>query len=88
MIVSSNPVAITYTSDIAPVLSKEFLDIQATIECRFTLKSVRDMIITYIERNVINLTLIQNVFSGCLNRVCFCEKIKLMKLELTTRGNY
>ena len=27
--------------------SKDFLDIQATIECRFTLKLVRDMIITY-----------------------------------------
>ena len=27
--------------------SKEFLDIQATIECGFTLKRVRDMIITY-----------------------------------------
>ena len=26
---------------------KEFLDIQATIECGFTLKRVRDMIITY-----------------------------------------
>ena len=32
---------------IATVLSKEFLDIQATIECRFTLKRVRDMTITY-----------------------------------------
>ena len=29
------------------VLSKEFPDIQATIECRFTLKRVRDMIVTY-----------------------------------------
>ena len=27
--------------------SKEFLDIQATIECRLTLKYVQDMIITY-----------------------------------------
>ena len=35
------------TSDIAPVFSKEFLDIQATIEGKFTLKHVRDMIITY-----------------------------------------
>ena len=26
---------------------KEFLDIQATTECRFTLKRIRDMIITY-----------------------------------------
>ena len=31
----------------APVLSKEFVDIQATIECGFTLKCVCDMIRTY-----------------------------------------
>ena len=31
----------------APALSKEFLDIQATVECGFTLKFVRDMIKTY-----------------------------------------
>ena len=30
-----------------PVLSKEFLDTQATIECRFTLKLVPDMKRTY-----------------------------------------
>ena len=35
------------TSDIVPVSSNEFLDIQATIECGFTLKRVRDMIRTY-----------------------------------------
>ena len=34
---SSNHVAVTWTSDIAPVLCKEFLEIQATIECRFPL---------------------------------------------------
>ena len=34
-------------SDFVPVLSKEFLDIQATIECELTLKCVREMIITY-----------------------------------------
>ena len=32
--------------NIAPVSSKEFLDIQRTTEFRFTLKRVRDMIIT------------------------------------------
>ena len=37
------------TSDIALVSSKEILDIHATIECRFTLKRVRDMIRTYIQ---------------------------------------
>ena len=30
-----------------PVSSKEFLEIQATIECRFTLKPIYDMTITY-----------------------------------------
>ena len=35
------------TSDFACVLSKEFLDIQATIGCGFTLERVRDMIRTY-----------------------------------------
>ena len=37
----------TSPSDFAPASSKEFLDIQATIECGFTLKRVRDMIKTY-----------------------------------------
>ena len=31
----------------APASSKEFLDIQATIECGFTLKRLRDMTRTY-----------------------------------------
>ena len=39
----SNLVTVTQTSDIASVLSKEFLDIQATRECRFTLKLVSNM---------------------------------------------
>ena len=43
----SNPIADTYLiSDIVSVSSKEFLDIQATIECRFFLKGVQDMIKT------------------------------------------
>ena len=44
---NSSPVAVTQTSDIAPVLSKESLDIQATTECGFTLKHVRDVVRTY-----------------------------------------
>ena len=35
------------TSDIAPVLSKEFPHIQAIVKCRFTLKWARDIIRTY-----------------------------------------
>ena len=37
----------SYTSDFAPTSSKEFLDIQATMECEFTLKRIRDMTRTY-----------------------------------------
>ena len=37
-------VALTINLDIAPVSNKEFLDIQATIECGFTQKGIRDMI--------------------------------------------
>ena len=47
MVVGLSPVAVTYTSDIVPVSSKEFLEIQANIKCRFTLKRVRDRIRTY-----------------------------------------
>ena len=43
----SSPVAVTSPLDFAPASSKEFFDIQATIECRFTLKRVRDMARTY-----------------------------------------
>ena len=39
--------AVTSPSDFAPGSSKEFLDIQAAIECGFTLKRVRDMTRTY-----------------------------------------
>ena len=46
VVVGSNPVFVTYTSNMPPVLSKEFLDIQAAEECRFTLKRVRDILVT------------------------------------------
>ena len=39
-----SPVAVTQTSDIAFLWSKEFLDIQANIKCGFTLKRVHDMV--------------------------------------------
>ena len=47
VVVGLIPVAVTWTSDFAPGSSKEFLDIQATIEREFTLKRVRDMTRTY-----------------------------------------
>ena len=38
-------------NNFAPVSSMEFLDIQATVECGFTLKHVRVMIRTYSQRD-------------------------------------
>ena len=45
--VTKNKTKHLIVEDFAPASSKEFLDIQATIECGFTLKRVRDMIKTY-----------------------------------------
>ena len=47
MVLGSSPDTVTSPSDFAPASSKEFLDIQATVECGFTLKRVRDMTRTY-----------------------------------------
>ena len=51
MVVGFHPVAVTETSDIAPVCA--CLDIQATIECRFTLKRVLDMKRRYSQKRTI-----------------------------------
>ena len=47
MVLGSSPVAVTQALDFAPACSKELLDIQATIECGFALKRVRDMARTH-----------------------------------------
>ena len=49
MVLGSSPVTVTSPSpsDFAPASSKEFLDIQATVECGFTFKRVRDITRTY-----------------------------------------
>ena len=47
VVLDSNPVAVTWTSDISLVSNKELFGVQATIDSRFTLKCVREMIITY-----------------------------------------
>ena len=47
MIVGSCPVVVTKLPDIAPVLNKEFLDIQANIEYGFSLKRIQDITRTY-----------------------------------------
>ena len=47
VIVGSCPVVVTELPDIAPVLNKEFLDIQANIEYGFSLKGIQDITRTY-----------------------------------------
>ena len=44
-------------------LGKEFLDIQATIECRFTLKHLGDMMRTYMMKNL-NAYIVYNLDKG------------------------
>ena len=43
VVLGSIPVEVTSASDFAPPWSKEFLEIQATMECGLTLKRVPDM---------------------------------------------
>ena len=47
LVVGSSPVAVTETSDIAPVSGKAFLDNQTTTECRFTLNAYVTLIKTH-----------------------------------------
>ena len=47
MVLGSSLVAVIYTLNSSPVSSKEFLDLQATLEYGFTLKRVHDMITAY-----------------------------------------
>ena len=51
VVLSSSPVVVTSNSVFAPASSKEFLDIQRTIECGLNLNRVRDMTRTYSEIN-------------------------------------
>ena len=68
MVLGSSPVAVTLPSDFVPASSKEFLDIQATIECGFTLKRIRDMTRTYSQTFIIIvvLYLFQNTYTPFL----------------------
>ena len=74
VVVGSSPVAVTLTSDFAPASSKEFLDTQATIECRFTLKRV------WHDKNIqswFSLFSIQSFFSLFAIDVVFLRQIWL-----------
>ena len=46
-------VRVQLQSDFVPVSSKEFLDIQATIECGFTMKHVLDIIRIYSQKFIV-----------------------------------
>ena len=43
VILSLSPLAVTQISDFAPAFSKEFVEILASVKCRFSLKRARDM---------------------------------------------
>ena len=66
MVLGSSPVAVTSPSDFVPASSKEFLDIQATIECGFTLKRVRDMTRTYSQTNKKVIGKMKDEFGGVI----------------------
>ena len=73
MVLGSSPVAITSPSEFAPASSKEFLDIQANIECGFTLKTR-----TWHDKNIQSIPLLvlffeKNPFDVKFGR--FCSKI-------------
>ena len=51
VVLSFSPVGVTSNSGFAPASSKEFLDIQTTIECGLNLNRIRDMTGTYSEIN-------------------------------------
>ena len=76
MVLGSNPVAVTSPSDFAPALSKEFLDIQATIECGFTLKRVSDMTRRYDARFYLEL----------LDDVEYFIDLRFIKQNVRNRG--
>ena len=64
------------TGAISDILSKEFIDIQAIIECRFTLKCICDMIITCMQCTIISklMTYVEVHFRLVLRNVS--EKLK------------
>ena len=69
MVLGSSWVAVTSSSDFAPALSKQFLDIQATIQCGFTLKNVRDMTRTYNQLKKYNDTWQEKVTKAKSNKI-------------------
>ena len=71
--------AVTETSDFAPVSSTEFLNIQATIECGFNLKCVRDVVRTHSQ---IKKVVKEDVYDEWVNNVDAIDTSKLVKNRL------
>ena len=82
------------------ILSKEFLDSQATIECGFTLKHLRDMARTYSQMNHtdkysqlssiicpvwLNVWVVLSELSGC-GFECSCSHLKFIFLACFQQG--
>ena len=76
MVLGSSPVAVTSPSDLVPASSKEFLDIQATIECGFTLKTCM-----WHDKNI------QSLLSVLLLSMLKLPRIIVFLLVLTTLVN-
>ena len=86
----SSPVAVTESSDIALVSSKEFLDYQAIIECGFTLKRVLDMIKTY-STSLTNISTEMKKQIGICNSIWYvikCRKDLVFKFNWYVQENY
>ena len=77
---------VTQTSDFEPASSKEFLDIQAIIECGFTLKCVSDMIRTYNQLNYLQffksakyVQIVLNLFKQLINPIISAKTMRILR---------
>ena len=71
-----------------PVLSKEFLDIQETIECGFTLKRVCDMIRTNSLKSNVDKLDINKLVSVLVTSSKLSNVVKMMLLNLSKKTVY
>ena len=94
MVLGSSPVVVTSPLYFAPASSKEFLEIQATIECGFTLKRVRDMTRTYSQTKpflIYNLnitTALNRKLSGYISSLNPTKIVKVSSLQLSKFLSY
>ena len=85
LFINEHSTSLAKASDFTPASSKEFLDIQATIECGFTLKCVCDMIKTYSQvQDIFRKTFILGLLSSVVFRLqnCISDFFKLFYYEI------